>query len=666
MGLLAPWFLGGALLVGLPIYLHLLRQQTSTPRLFSSLMFFERSTQSSIKHRRLRYLLLLALRLALLLLLALAFANPFVTRDQAPGAGKRLLIVALDDSFSMRAAGRMERARSEALALIGGLRPGDSAQVVAASTPVKFLTQVTEDAAELRAAVQSLKPGDGRTSYGDFARTLRSMASSSRLPLDVHLFSDMQKSGVPAGFTDLEMPAGARLNLHPAQSGEEPNFAVEGVTAPAGIADPKKVRILATVAGYGTREAERTVSLAVNNKVVATRPVKIPALGRATVEFTSLEAPYGFSRCEVRIDSADKLREDDRFQFAVERADPRRILFVNDARESRSLLYFRAALAAAAESSFTLESMTSEQTLAAQPTRFAFVVVSDASLPTAFEEELKKYVRAGGSVLVAAGPSIGRRPRVPVFDEPVLESKYYSRDGERFQTTGWVDPAHPSISRAGRWEGVKFYHVVRVDGAKNRVLARLTDQTPLLVEKPMGEGRVLYFASTFDNISNDFPLAPAFVPFVEQTARHLAGLQDRASVLTVAGFVELRSNRERGIAVEVVDPDGKRPFSLKEAATAETYQVDREGFYEVRRANGRHEMVAVNADRHESDLAPAADDTLALWQRTGEGTAQSNGAAARERQPRSLWWYVMLLVLGAAVVESLLASRYLRAEEEAA
>ena len=34
---------------------------------FSSLMFFERRTQSSIKHRRLRYLLLLSLRLALLL-----------------------------------------------------------------------------------------------------------------------------------------------------------------------------------------------------------------------------------------------------------------------------------------------------------------------------------------------------------------------------------------------------------------------------------------------------------------------------------------------------------------------------------------------------------------------------------------------------------------------
>jgi len=52
MGLLAPWFLAGAVAVGLPIYLHLLRRHRSTPLPFSSLMFFERRTQSSIKHRR--------------------------------------------------------------------------------------------------------------------------------------------------------------------------------------------------------------------------------------------------------------------------------------------------------------------------------------------------------------------------------------------------------------------------------------------------------------------------------------------------------------------------------------------------------------------------------------------------------------------------------------
>ena len=75
MGFFAPWFLRGPAAVGLPVYIHLLRRQTTTPRPVSSLMFFERGIQSSTRHRRLRYLLLFTLRALLILLLALAFAR---------------------------------------------------------------------------------------------------------------------------------------------------------------------------------------------------------------------------------------------------------------------------------------------------------------------------------------------------------------------------------------------------------------------------------------------------------------------------------------------------------------------------------------------------------------------------------------------------------------
>src|ERR1700757_3100712 len=75
MGFLAPWFLGGLAALGVPVFVHLLRKHVTIPRPVSSLMFFERGTQSSTRHRRLRYLLLFALRFALLLLVVLAFAG---------------------------------------------------------------------------------------------------------------------------------------------------------------------------------------------------------------------------------------------------------------------------------------------------------------------------------------------------------------------------------------------------------------------------------------------------------------------------------------------------------------------------------------------------------------------------------------------------------------
>src|ERR1700675_1543976 len=122
MGFLAPWFLAGALAAGLPVYLHLLRRHRSTPHPFSSLMFFERRTQSSIKHRRLRYLLLFALRTALVVLLALAFARPFINSATiAKAGGGRLVVLAIDNSFSMRQGNHLNQAKSAAEGALSGL-----------------------------------------------------------------------------------------------------------------------------------------------------------------------------------------------------------------------------------------------------------------------------------------------------------------------------------------------------------------------------------------------------------------------------------------------------------------------------------------------------------------------------------------------------------------
>ena len=83
MGFFTPWFLAAGLAVGLPVWLHMLRKHKTTPLPFSSLMFFEKRTQSSIKHRRLRYLLLFAARALLVLLLVLAFAHPYIRQTVA-------------------------------------------------------------------------------------------------------------------------------------------------------------------------------------------------------------------------------------------------------------------------------------------------------------------------------------------------------------------------------------------------------------------------------------------------------------------------------------------------------------------------------------------------------------------------------------------------------
>ncbi len=667
MGFFAPWFLAGIAAVAVPIYVHLLRRHTTTPHPFSSLMFFERRTQSSIKHRRLRYLLLLSLRTLLLLLLALAFANPFINRTAANMSSEKLLLLVIDNSFSMRAGTRLADARNEALSVLSSRRPTDRAQVMTLGSQLQVLTQPTVDAGALRAAVESLQPGDSHGNFGELARSLRSLAESTPTPIELHLFSDMQKSEMPANFAELALPANVSLVLHPVIKNQLPNWTVESVNVPGQVWDPKKTRVQVVVAGFGTPAATRNVSLLANGKMLATQSVAVPANGRATIEFQSLDVSYGFTRCEARIDSADAFPADDSSIFAVERSDPRRALFVYESGDSRSPVYFRAALASAAEAAFTLDATSVAQASGLPLSKYAFVVLSDLiSVPASFESDLLKYVQTGGSVWVAVGTSGSHTTRIPVFGGNILESRNYSRTGDRFLSVGDVDPSFPSVAKTDKWSGIKFYFAARVDPGDSRVAARLTDQTPLLIEKKIGEGRVLLFTSGLDNLTNDFPLHPIFVPFVEQTARYLSGTENRSGSRTVDSFLELRSSKEQSVSVEVIDPDGHWPLSLKEATTAQTFQLTRAGFYELQLANGRHDVIGVNPDRRESNLDVIPDETLALW-RGNSGTAPAQAAAVGQAQeqtrPYSIWWYIMLLAFAAALAESLLADQHLGVQQ---
>ena len=669
MGLFAPWFLAGLAGLALPVYLHLLKRQTRTPKPVSSLMLYESRTQASTRHRRLRYFLLLALRLAMLLLVILAFANPFVNRDAAAVASNRLVLLVVDNSFSMRAGTRLNDAKEAAMSVLGG-KGAAKAQVAAFGSQLRLMTQAIEDQSALRAAVQAIQPGDGHGNFGELARAVRAMAESVRTPIEFHLFSDMQRSGLAATFSDMALPANVKLVAHAAVTKAQPNWAVESVDAPGQVwgKDAKPIHVQAVVAGYGTPAAQRTVSLTVGGKTTASKTIAVPANGRARVEFPALEVPYGFSRCEVKIDSADGLSADDVRHFAVQRSDPQKALLVHNYGDSRSPLYIGAALAAAAQSAFLLESINVNEAGDRQLSNYAFVILSDlSSMPSLLEHALNGYIRGGGSVLITAGTSAGGRSQIPIFGAHIIETRDYTRVPGRFMAVGAVDSSYPAVAKADGWSGVKFFYALNVDAGDARVIVRLGDQTPLLLEKRMGEGREVLLTTGLDNLTNDFPLHPAFVPFIEQTARYLAGSERQGGARAVDSYLELRNAKEQAQGVEVTDPEGKRPLTLGEAASAQSFQLTEAGFYQLRLANGRTNEVGVNADPKESNLDIIPNDVLALWQGNGEQSAQqasTGGPAGPKKSPQTLWWYVMLLVFALAIAESVLASRYLGTQRE--
>jgi hypothetical protein len=296
-------------------------------------------------------------------------------------------------------------------------------------------------------------------------------------------------------------------------------------------------------------------------------------------------------------------------------------------------------------------------------------------VPSLLENSLTQYVRSGGSLFIAAGTSAGARLQIPIFGAHIAATRDYSRVPDRFIGVGSSDSSYPAVAKAGGWPGVKFFYALAVEPGDARVIVRLGDQTPLLLEKRIGEGRVMLLTSGLDNLTNDFPLAPAFVPFIEQTARYLAGSERQGGARIVDAYLELRNAKERGQGVEVTDPEGKRPLTLGEAASAQSFQLTEAGYYQLRLADGRQDEVGVNPDPKESNLDVIPEDVLALWQGNGgkssheaaapgQSPAQPTPPAAPQKTPESFWWYVMLFVLAAAIAESVIASGYLGTQRE--
>lgn len=662
MGLATPWFLAGLGLLGLPLYLHLLRRHNANRLPFSSLMFFERSTDTSVRKRRLTHLLLLAARLALLALIVFAFTRPFFVTSSAAGAGNSLLLVVIDDSASMGAGSRMEDAKRGALEVLAAKPASRPAQVAAFASRFRLLGGASEDTSRQRAMIQSLHATGSQSSYGELANSIRTFARSARRPVEVHLFTDLQRTSMPPAFAALRLEPGTTLKLHPVAAKDEENWFVEDVRSPGRLLNAAKHRVEVVVGGALTPAASRTVRLLANGREVGRKTVQVPAAGRATAVFEGLDIAYGFGRCEAVIDESDALAEDNRFLFSVEKTDPRAVLFVGGARAERSLLFLRNALDAAAPGAWRLEQGNSDSLRGLAGAHYAAVVLADpGAIEPSAAEALENAVRAGLPALVVAGPAAAATGRIPVTGDAVKQSLLVSREGARFLSAGGFDLSHPALEDSNRWEGVRFFQAVETSPKDARVLARLGDRTPLLFEKKAGAGTVLVLASAMDNLSNDLPSHPAFVAFADNALNYLAGGVSGVGRALVDDAADLRSGGTLA-AVEVLDPDGKRALSLEQSAKATAIPLERAGFWEIRSPGGRSRMIAVNVSRRESDLTRMPPESAELWQGAPAAAKSGPGAASSLEARKDIWHWILAAALLAAALELFLASRHMKME----
>ena len=681
MQFLSPWFLLGALAVGIPIWVHLIRREQAVRLPFSSLMFLRRIPIKSMSRKRLKYFLLLSMRMLIIVLIALAFARPYfpwVTGPLVGGGSERHGVIVLDTSMSMQYGDRWQRALAAAREAIAGFRDGDETQIVTFSSEFQVLNLATSDKAALRAALeQGAAPTAAPTSYTQAFRAVERIAEDARRPLSVVLISDLQKAGL-TGAVQTALPPMADFRVVNVAAGEAPNWTIEGVRSrPAVFRARYPDRVVVQLRGYGTPDTTKEVTFSLLGRVVQRKSVGVPAAGVASVVFEGFDVPLGQNPAQIAITPPDQLPADDTFYFTLERREPNRLLFLRETGAEAELYYLRSALAAETDSPFLVEARSPADARSVPLREYAMVVLSNVQrLPGELATELRGFVQEGGGLLITAGSNSSPALEMQLgelWPGKTLEKRMMTRDGERLVLLGEFDRDHPVFREfreagADSLRSVEIYAYLRME-TDGPVPLRYSNGDPALIEKSVGQGRVLLFTSSFDNVWSDFPLHPVFLPLAHQLIRHGGQLGAEAPAYTIPSAVSLREfARGRGDASServwtILGPDGKREVPLAGETQQDFVILRRPGVYEVRQTNRTHRLAA-NPDPRESDLTPLSAEDQALWLSASRAASAGSGEEATVAGPeqarrQDVWWYVLLLALLIAAVEVYLANQYL-------
>ena len=291
---------------------------------------------------------------------------------------------------------------------------------------------------------------------------------------------------------------------------------------------------------------------------------------------------------------------------------------------------------------------------------YAFVVITDAgSLGPDETDLLADYMETGGSVLMALDQGAMGLERVPLGGQ-ILQTinQLGGITGLGYAVVGVMDRSHPGLQNIDELRSAKFFRYVNIaPQPSDQVLIRLDNGSPLLVESGWGKGRLLLFTSSLDREWNDLPVQPVFVPFIAGLGGYLSGNiglinEARLGSSLTAGTLGIQGG-------QIFDPRGDRVLGI--GGTGDEVLVDQVGFYEVV-SGGATQLIAINPDPAESDLAIMDSNTLEGWQDLGSGVEEQrviSGIETIDAQPVGLWPWIVAMLLIIVLIESWVGNYHL-------
>jgi Ca-activated chloride channel family protein len=602
MNFLAPAGFFFALAIPVVVVFYLLKRKRVVKLVSSTLLWqrFLAETQASAPFQKLRRNWLLILQIILLVFAVLALSRPFFATKTKPA---ELRVVILDASASMQATdetpSRFEKARADALKWVDGLAHNDQMVILQAGANTEVKQSATSEKAALRRALQSCVCSDGPTRLVPALRMADSLVRDQR-SAEIHLFSD----GAVPELNEFENKA-LPLIYHKVGKGAN-NLGITALDVRANPEDARQRAIYASVANFSTNSQATELELLLDEHLVETRPLTIPAGETSPQVFRATQARDGVFT--VRLTSKDDLQADNQASIVSLLPKPVKVLLI-----SRGNRLLEKAL----RSSPSVELATA--TDCTDPAAgFDFVVLDDVT-PTVWPK---------GNVL-----------GIHVVNTNWVEGV------TRVETPPIVDwrSAHPLL----RYAGLDNVQIMESLTAKTPTWAvSLVDapQAPLILAGELGRQRIIWIG--FDLLESNWPLRVSFPIFIANAVEWLNPANVKSAQLLVKPGEPFRLALDHPEKSAQITLPGGATKSIGVDPNANEFvfgDTGRQGIYRVRLGTNETAFCSDLLDLAESNIQPR--DELQL------GRYTKVTATKMQRTNMELWRTIAGIGLGVLLLE---------------
>ena len=531
----------GLPLVAVPVLIHLINLRRQQRIRWAAMQFLMESQRRNRRWLLLKQLLLLATRMAVIAVLVLMLAHLVLRNEWMSllGRGTTHHLVLLDDSYSMSdrwdnssALGEAKRAVQAIVdqaaelsdtQLITLVRFSEAARLSAGAQPKVFSEPINDT---FRSRLEALLAGwdVSQTDVGP-ADALKAVP---RLPLAddgqtliLYLVSDFRARHFASAtevrnlLADLDDEKDvAQIHLVRCVREERPNLAITSLVPETGVrAAGVEIWMSVTVANYGDAPARGvTVQLEQDGDALPALALDdIPPRDELTHKFRVQFAGTGAHSLTASL-AADAVDVDNRRFFACDLPAARPVLIVDGSRDGLGGHQLSLALSPGGNTRTGWHPHVEPRSFLADVERLAQqAAVCLLDVPRLAEDELsalESYVRNGGGVAFFIGAETDRsfyneqlyRNGEGLLPVPLkLPTQLMDRSGET--SPDLEVTSHPLFQvLAGRRNGllplvlIDYYYAVPDDWMPSetiRVIARLRNKAPLVVEKEFGAGRVV-------------------------------------------------------------------------------------------------------------------------------------------------------------------------------